>query len=148
MRISAKGRYALAAMMNMAQHYESSESVTVISISETLGISKIYLEQVFSLLKRAGLVSSMKGASGGYLLTRKPDKITALDVLFAVELSLFENAEVTVEAKAPEFDAAMRQLIFSPLDAAVKEALSKATLDDLVQNVGKYKSGQDYMFFI
>ncbi len=148
MRISAKGRYALAAMMNMAQHYAGGDYITVISISERLGISKIYLEQVFSLLKRGGLVSSVKGAAGGYLLTRKPDKITALDVLAAVEISLFENAEPTVEAKAPEFDAAMQQLIFSSLDAAVKEALSKTTLDDLVHGAEKHKSGHEYMFFI
>jgi Rrf2 family transcriptional regulator, cysteine metabolism repressor len=148
MRLSAKGRYALAAIMNMAKQYESGEYITVISISEKLGISKIYLEQVFSLLKRGGLVSSVKGASGGYLLTRTPEKITVLDVLFAVELSMFENAEPTVESKAPDFDAAMQQLVFTPLDAAIREALQKATLSDLVHEAEKHKKGQDYMFFI
>jgi Rrf2 family protein len=148
MRISAKGRYALAAMMNMAQQYEGGDYITVISISEKLGISKIYLEQVFSLLKRGGLVTSVKGAAGGYLLTRKPNKITALDVLSAVELSLFEKAEPTVEAKAPEFDAAMQFLAFQPLDESVKESLQKATLGDLVHEIEKHKTGQGYMFFI
>ena len=148
LRISAKGRYALAAMMNMAQHYESGDYITVISISEKLGISKIYLEQVFSLLKRDGLVTSVKGAAGGYLLKRKPDKITVLDVLSAVELSLFERTEPTVNAKAPEFDAALQHLAFGPLDQAMKEALQKATLDDLVLDAQKHRTGQDYMFFI
>ncbi|MEL7602247.1 MAG: Rrf2 family transcriptional regulator, partial [Bacillota bacterium] len=49
MRVSAKGRYALAAMLHMAQRADTGEYITVISISERLGISKIYLEQVFSL---------------------------------------------------------------------------------------------------
>ena len=65
MRISAKGRYALASVIHMAQQHHSGESVTLISISERLGISKIYLEQVFSLLKRGELV--MLTAFGGGL---------------------------------------------------------------------------------
>ena len=68
MRISAKGRYALAAAISMARQYGTGEHITAISISEKLGISKIYLEQVFSLLKRAGLVNTVKGAQGGYAL--------------------------------------------------------------------------------
>ena len=87
MRISAKGRYALAAAISMAQQHGTGEYITVISISEKLGISKIYLEQVFSLLKRAGLVTSVKGAQGGYQLSRMPGQITALDLLMAVETS-------------------------------------------------------------
>ena len=90
MRISSKGRYALAAMALMAERFQSGEFTTVISISEHFGISKIYLEQVFSLMKRAGLVASAKGAQGGYQLTRKPSEINVFEVLHAAELSLFE----------------------------------------------------------
>lgn len=75
MRISAKGRYALAAIISMAQQYNSGEHITVISISEKLGLSKIYLEQVFALLKKAEIVSSAKGAQGGYQLTRMPGQM-------------------------------------------------------------------------
>jgi len=89
MRISAKGRYALASVVFMAQQHESGEYITILSISEKLGISKIYLEQVFSLLKRGNIVNSIKGAMGGYQLTRMPQQITVLDVLKAVELSLY-----------------------------------------------------------
>ena len=108
MRISAKGRYALAAAISMAENYSNGEYITVISISEKLGISKIYLEQVFSLLKRGGIVISVKGAQGGYQLARVPRDITVFDVLSSVETSLFEQAEETVQEKAPEFEAAMR----------------------------------------
>lgn len=148
MRISAKGRYGLASMINIAQNYESGEYITVISISEKLGISKIFLEQVFSLLKRDGLVNSVKGAQGGYLLTRMPQNITAYDILSAVELSLFENADKTVSEKAPEVDAAMKALIFDTLDGAVKTALQKTTLYDLVHEADKHKKDQGLMFFI
>jgi Rrf2 family protein len=85
MRISAKGRYGLAAMISMAQNSRKDEYITIISISERLGISKIYLEQVFALLKRANLVVSTKGSSGGYQLTRPSDRISAFDIISAIE---------------------------------------------------------------
>ena len=88
MKISAKGRYGLAAMIVLARSYESSSPVTIISISEHLGISKIYLEQVFSLLKRSKLVNSIKGSQGGYQLSRHPREITAYEILSSIEISL------------------------------------------------------------
>lgn len=148
MRISAKGRYALAAAINMAENYSSGEYITVISISEKLGISKIYLEQVFSLLKRGGIVNSVKGAQGGYQLARSPRQVTVYDVLSAVETALFEPAEETVKLNSPEIDAAMRATVFDALDSAVKSALEKITLSDLVSEVEKHKADQGFMFFI
>ncbi len=148
MRISAKGRYALAAMVSMAQQYGNGECITVISISEKLGISKIYLEQVFSLLKRGNVVSSVKGAQGGYMLTRMPGQISVYDVLSAVEGTLFETTEETVGKKSPQTDAALQALVFSPLDGAVKAALDSVSMEDLVHEVDKHTTDQSLMFFI
>lgn len=148
MRISAKGRYALAATVSMAANYDNGEYITVISISEKLGISKIYLEQVFSLLKRGGIVNSVKGAQGGYQLTRMPSQITVLDVLAAVELSLFEPAEETVAAKAPDIESALRLSAFDVLDQAVRKTLEQVSLDDLLSEAAKHKTSQGLMFFI
>ena len=148
MRISAKGRYALAAASHMAAVQRHGECITVISISEKLGISKIYLEQVFSLLKRGGLVRSVKGAQGGYQLTRMPGRISAFDVLSSVELSLFEKTEAAVSEKAPEIDAAMRSCVFAPLDQIVAEALKSTTLDDLAAAAEKQKTGDGMMYYI
>jgi Rrf2 family protein len=148
MRISAKGRYALASIISMAQDYGKGECITVISISEKLGISKIYLEQVFSLLKRGGIVSSIKGAQGGYMLTRTPDQLSVFDVLSAVEGTLFEVTEETVSKKAPAIDMAMRILVFDALDESVKTSLSKISLTDLVQETEKHGADNAYMFFI
>jgi Rrf2 family cysteine metabolism transcriptional repressor len=148
MRISAKGRYALAAVISMAQQYNNGEYITVSSISERLGISKIYLEQVFSLLKRGGLVNSVKGAQGGYQLTRMPERITVLDVLKAVELSLFEQTEDTVMEKAPDIEMSMRLSAFEILDRTIQNALSQITLDDLVAEAEKHKGEHAMMFYI
>lgn len=148
MRISAKGRYALAAVINMAENHSNGEYITVVSISEKLGISKIYLEQVFSLLKRGGIVISVKGAQGGYQLARMPQQISVQDVLSAVELSLFEPAEQTVQVKSPEIEAAMRSSVFNAIDDAVKNTLQKITLYDLVNEAEKNRTDQGLMFFI
>ncbi len=148
MRISAKGRYALAAVINMAQQYNNGEYITVISISERLGISKIYLEQVFSMLKRGEIVKSVKGAQGGYQLVRMPGQITVLDVLSAVETSLFEAAEDTVPEKAPDIEAALRSYVFDTMDKSVNDALSRVTLEDLVTEAEKHKQERSIMYYI
>ena len=148
MRLSAKGRYALAAVVSMAQRHNSGEYVTVIRISETLGISKIYLEQVFSLLKRGDIVSSVKGSQGGYQLTRMPDRITVLDVLSAVENSLFEKAADTVAEKTPDIESALRSIVFDKLDLSVQQTLKSVTLDDLLIKAETYKKENSKMYFI
>ena len=147
MRISAKGRYALASIIHMAQQ-QFGDSITLISISESLGISKIYLEQVFALLKRGELVTSVKGAQGGYQLARMPRQMTVLDVLTAVETTLFDKTEDTVDDKAPEIEYAMRLSAFQPLDDAVADALGKVTLEDLVLAAEKQKGDHAAMYYI
>jgi rrf2 family protein (putative transcriptional regulator) len=147
MRISAKGRYALASVVHMAQQ-RNGESITLVSISERLGISKIYLEQVFSLLKRGELVTSVKGAQGGYLLSAAPGQISVLDVLTAVETGLFDKTEDTVAEKAPEIEFAMRERAFQALDDAVSASLSQVTLEDLVLASEKHKGEDAAMYYI
>ena len=148
MKISAKGRYALAATICMAEQYANKEPMTVISISERLGISKIYLEQVFSLLKRGGIVNSIKGSQGGYQLARMPQQISVLDILSAIELALFEPAESTVEKKAPEIETAMRLAALEKLDSAVQSTLSQVNLFDLAVEAGLHKTDHELMFYI
>ena len=130
MRASAKGRYALAAVISMAQQYDNKEYITVIRISEKRGISKIYLKQAFSLLKCGGIVNSVKGAQGGYQLARSPGQISVWDVLSAVE---------TVSGKAPDIDMAMRVSVFEVLDQSIQDTLRQITLDDLITQAEKYK---------
>jgi Rrf2 family protein len=148
MRISSKGRYALAAVTNMAQRYDSGEYATVINISKELGISKIYLEQVFSLLKRGGVVTSTKGAQGGYLLSRKPGQITVFEVLASVEDSLFERTQETVAANAMDIENALRIMVFDTLDEVISETSQGITLLDLVNEAEKHKGEHEIMFYI
>jgi len=148
MRLSAKGRYALVSTIHMAQNYNKDEYITLISISERFNISKIYLEQVFSLLKRGGVVNSIKGSQGGYQLADVPEKITVYDILSSVETTLFENTEDTIGEQSPEIETAVKALIYEPLDSTVKNLLSGISLSDLVAEVEKNKGESALMYFI
>jgi len=147
-KISVKGRYGLAVMISMAQNYESKEHITVMSLAGKLGFSKIYLEQVFSLIKRAGLVTSIKGAQGGYQLAKEPKLITVYDILSAIESSIFEKADETVTEKANNIEQAMQKSAFDMLDNAVEKTLKSITLSNLVNEAEIYKSQDGFMFFI
>ncbi len=147
MRLSVKGRYALAASVVLAEESLSNEYITLISISERLGISKIYLEQVFSLLKRGKIVTSVKGSQGGYQLSESSHKITVYDILHAVETSLFEKTEETLSGKAPEIEAALCSIIYNPLDETLQSKLKSITLNDLVEEARRNNSDQ-LMFYI
>ncbi|MEG2285696.1 MAG: Rrf2 family transcriptional regulator [Eubacterium sp.] len=148
MRISAKGRYGLAAMIVIAQGDFDGNYVPVIVISEKLGLSKIYLEQVFSLLKRAGLVSSVKGAQGGYRLAKSPDTMSAYEILASLEQILFESTESSVEEQAPFIEQVMQTFVFDVLDVTVKEKMEQITLSQLVTESNKFKDKSNFMFFI
>ncbi len=147
MKISAKGRYGLAAMTYLARNYTSGSPITIISISEKLGISKIYLEQVFSLLKRANLVHSIKGSQGGYQLAREPRAISAYDILSSIELSLMEKAAPAAD-KMPELNRALTAKVFMPLDDNIKETLSNVRLDDILTALDAQKDADSLMYFI
>ncbi|GHU51015.1 Rrf2 family transcriptional regulator [Clostridia bacterium] len=146
MRISVKARYGLSAMICLAQSYRAQEYVTIISLAKRLDISKIYLEQVFSLLKRAELVSSTKGAQGGYRLMKNPSEITAGDILYSIETSMFEKTENTIEENEKFIESAMRDMVFEKVDKAIRDSLC-VTLDELVAESEK-QAAEGYMFYL
>ena len=87
MKLSTKGRYGLRAMIDLAR-YSEKEPVSIGSVAARQEISERYLEQLVALLKKAGLVKSIRGASGGYVLAKKPSEISVGDILRALEGSL------------------------------------------------------------
>jgi len=148
MKLSSKSRYAIASMIEMAQTATSQERVTVLSLSQRLDISKIFLEQVFSLLRRAGLVNSMKGAQGGYQLARAPEQISVYDILVETEMGLFEKPEPTVEQSAPGIEKAMQELLFQPLDTALGSTLKRVLLSDLAEEAQRQSTDGSFMYYL
>ncbi len=90
MRLTTKGRYAVTAMLDLALH-ATERPVPLADISQRQGISLSYLEQLFSRLRRQGLVDSARGPGGGYRLARSAAKTSVVDVINAID----ENVDVT-----------------------------------------------------
>jgi Rrf2 family protein len=132
MRISSKGSYAIAALMELAAS-DKNEPMAVSAIASRLEISKVYLEQVFSILKRSGIIVSTKGAQGGYTLHTTPDKITMYDILSPMEYTLFDAAEKSLENIPAEHRGIISKLVFVPLDEAIHAALKSVTLAELIR---------------
>lgn len=84
MKLTTKGRYAVTAMLDLALHNDQGP-ITLADISERQGISLSYLEQLFSRLRKNGLVASARGPGGGYRLSRDANEIAVVDVITAVD---------------------------------------------------------------
>ncbi len=84
MKISSKGRYAVAAMMDLALH-ESMRPLTIADIAEKQRISLSYLEQIFADLRRAGLVKGTRGPGGGYRLAKPASDISIAQIIQALD---------------------------------------------------------------
>ena len=88
MKMSSKARYGLYVAVELAKNYNSGEVVNVTALSQSTGVTEKYLEQIIALMKKANIVSSSRGAMGGYKLTDTPDNITVGQILRAVEDNL------------------------------------------------------------
>lgn len=84
MKLTTKGRYAVTAMMDLALHAKL-DRISLVDIAARQNISQAYLEQLFGSLRKAGLVTSVRGAKGGYMLARSDKEISLADILIAVD---------------------------------------------------------------
>ena len=135
MKVSSKCRYALAAVLSMARNTKEGEYISIIAIADKLGISKIYLEQVFSLLKRADIVVSIKGAQGGYQLAKPISELTVGQIMRATEVGVFEVTADTVGEADKDIDRVLSSELWTPLDAAVAKVIDNITIEDLVKKI-------------
>ena len=92
MKLSAKGRYAIRAMINIALN-DSNTPKTLLEISKHQGISLSYLEQLFALLRKNNLVAGVRGPGGGYRLSADPSEITIAQIIKAI------NSDTTTDLR-------------------------------------------------
>lgn len=131
MWISTKGKNAIKVMIDLGI-YMTGEPVKVKDIAKRQDISDKYLEQIIAMLNKAGLVKSIRGARGGYVLNDSPDKITVGRILEAAEgdMSVVDNlGEITGE----NLTDIVCDRLWSKLDEAVRQILDNYTLEDLVE---------------
>ena len=121
MKLSAKGRYAIKAMINIALN-TSKEPKTLLQIAKHQGISLSYLEQLFALLRKNNLVSGIRGPGGGYKLSDEPDNITIAQIINAINSDKIRKDPV--ERKD--------EVIWSKFSAKLCNYLETVTLGSLI----------------
>lgn len=128
------GRYALRLMIDIARQGEAGALVTMRQAAEREDLSVEYLEQLGGALVKAGVLKSVRGVSGGYLLARPADQITAGDVLRATEGSCAPVSCLEDGAEAcPRRDQCVAINFWRGLDQAIEDYVDNVTLADLVQ---------------
>ena len=121
-------------MIDLAR-YSEEDPVSINSIAARQGISERYLEQLMGLLRKAGLVRSIRGASGGYVLTRSSGEISVGDVLRALEGSLepVKCAAFYSEEGCMAADGCVTKYVWQKINDSINETVDKTMLDELVR---------------
>jgi Rrf2 family protein len=147
MRISTKGRYGLRALVDMAMN-PVGQHVALYSIAERQGISESYLEQVFAALRKAGIVKSIKGAQGGYVLAESSSKITVGKILRILEgdLTVINESEEVIDKK--NIDYCIKLNVWDKMNEALSKVADSITLEDLVSNYKELNGSLSMMFYI
>lgn len=144
MRISTRGRYALRMMLDLALH-NSGEYITLKDISARQEVSVKYLEQIVSVLSKAGMLKSVRGPSGGYKLTKSPEQYTVGDILRVTEGSLAPVACLdSPQNDCPRAETCATLDFWQELYDAVRGVVDKTTLADLADRVLQ-SNGMDYI---
>ena len=134
MRLTTKGRYAVAAMADIAA-FSSDAPASLPEISLRQGISIAYLEQLFAKLRRAGLVESMRGAKGGYSLARRPDAINVADIVAAVDEEIKTTACAPASGVGCQGSSArcLTHDLWDELGRQIGSFLQAVSLEDILQ---------------
>ncbi|SDY53125.1 RrF2 family transcriptional regulator [Lachnobacterium bovis] len=140
MKISTKGRYALRLMVDIAVHSDG-HPISLKDVAKRQNISDKYLEQIISILNKAGCVRSIRGAQGGYLLNVDPKECTVGRILRITEGSLapvscIEDDELVCERA----DKCVTSFVYMKINEAVKNVVDNITLQDLVDTYFKKKN--------
>ena len=147
MRISTKGRYGLRAMLDLALN-SATDHVALGSIAERQDISANYLEQIFSSLRKSGLVKSIKGAQGGYILGDKPARITVGQILRVLEADLFQFEEDDDGLGQFDVEFFLRASVWDKMQACINDLVDNITLEDLMDDYKKMQGNSSLMYFI
>ncbi|HWI54921.1 MAG TPA: Rrf2 family transcriptional regulator [Desulfobacteria bacterium] len=150
MKISTKGHYGVQAMFDLAQHFGEGP-ISLKSVAERQGLSEHYLEQLIAVLRKAGLVKSVRGAQGGYILARQPNDIKVGDIIRVLEGPIApeecvkeEDAEQCLKA---EF--CITRSVWERVRISIEDVLDSISLADMCKDAEKAKMNKNYyMYYI
>ena len=131
MWVSTKAQYGMRALIEIAVGGDRPTSLK--TVAERQNLSHQYLEQIFAVLRRAGVVESVRGARGGYRLARRPDRITALEVVELLEGSVAPVSCIDDEDTCGRVGACSTEPLWREVDQAVRRVLDGTSLADLME---------------
>lgn len=132
MWVSTKAQYGMRALVEVAMTGDRATSLR--TIAERQNLSHQYLEQIFAVLRRAGIVDSVRGARGGYRLARSPAEVTALEIVELLEGSVAPVTCIEDEANCDRVGACSTEPLWREVDRAVRAVLSGTSLGDLMED--------------
>ncbi|MDR1099067.1 MAG: Rrf2 family transcriptional regulator [Treponema sp.] len=144
MKISTRGRYGARLLIDLAEHIQE-DHVSLASIAERQAISIRYLEQVAVILRRAGFIRSVKGASGGYALAKKPEDIIIGDALRVLEGDMLVVDAPLPNVKESKLQRCIRLTVFDRLNERIAQIIDRKTLASMI---GTIDPDESYMYFI
>jgi Rrf2 family cysteine metabolism transcriptional repressor len=131
MKVSTRGRYGLRAMLELARCY-GDDPVLMGTLAEREDISRKYLHTLLTGLKSAGLVRSLRGARGGFVLTRHPSEIKLAEILHVLEGPLSLVDCVADERACDRAERCTARRVWQELSGAIDDVLENVTLEDLI----------------
>lgn len=149
MKLSTKGRYGLKAMFELALH-DGKGPIPLRNIADSQNISEHYLEQLIAVLKKDDLVNSVRGAQGGYMLSKTPNKITVGEILRALEGEIAPSDCVldTDENNCTREEYCVTKTVWVKIRNSINDVIDSITLADMVEDHHKLNKDKGYMFYI
>jgi Rrf2 family iron-sulfur cluster assembly transcriptional regulator len=147
MRLTTKGRFAVTAILDLALN-ESEKPVTLADISERQSISLSYLEQLFSRMRREGIVKSIRGPGGGYHLAKKHQDITVKSIISAVDEEI-DATQCNGKENCHEGGRCITHDLWASINTKILDYLESLTLAHLVEAQSKdIKNHERAIFFL
>lgn len=137
MNISSRCEYACRAIVELARFERTEDPITAMQIAEKRNIPEKYLVHILLQLKRAGLVRSVRGAQGGYLVARSADAISLFDIVSAIDGPILDPLPVE-DAHGKDLESAWREVA-----AGIEDTLKRVTVRDILERVP-----QNNMYYI
>lgn len=145
MKLSTKGRYGLRAMFDLAVNYGKGP-ISLNIIAERQNVSVNYLEQLISPLKKQGLVTSVRGAQGGYMLAHEPVEISVGIILKTLEGQLAPASCVSSDtADCSQADYCVTRIVWDKIKKSIDEVVDTTTLQDMIDDYSRMNK-PDQMF--
>ncbi len=148
MIFSKRSRYGIRALIDLARNAENG-SMQLNEVADRNSISVKYLEQIFAALRKAGIIKSIKGPQGGYLLARPPKDIRAADIIVALDGSYFlDSEEVQGDGKGETNVSVVQREIIEPVNELAGHFFNSLTLEKLAECAKEQEEALQNMYYI